>query len=236
MKEYKPIVLILQSFGIGDVIFCQNIARFFMFQGREILWPVNDSMYEGLRRAYPDINFCRKSKVDPYYFGIKEMITIDGYEICPIRWSDTVMEKQYKDVMWTKHAMYGLPWSNWKEHAMWKRDQKKEAELMNIVGADKAEPFTFVNCNFGGDGRRKADIAIPQGKVIEMRFIEGFSLFDWAAVMLAATEIHSVSTSLLYMFELLPITNPIHLYVRKPIEKDFSYVDYLFTKPYILHA
>jgi hypothetical protein len=61
-----------------------------------------------------------------------------------------------------------------------------------------------------------------------MRQIEGFSLFDWAKVLEGAKEIHTVSTSVLYILDLLE-TGPVHVYVRAPNEKDHSFYDYIFT-------
>ena len=68
-----------------------------------------------------------------------------------------------------------------------------------------------------------------------MSEVPRYSLFDWTLVISHAVEIHTVSTAILFMLEMLPLNQPINLYCRKPIEQNFSFVDYIFTKPYIIH-
>ena len=47
-----------------------------------------------------------------------------------------------------------------------------------------------------------------------MRELNGFTLIDWMAVMERATENHHVSTSTFFLFEVLKLKTPIHLYAR----------------------
>ena len=57
-------------------------------------------------------------------------------------------------------------------------------------------------------------------KIVNLAYIEGFTLLDWGKVIESASEIHTVSTSLIYMIEVLykkPMQN-IHIYQR-PIDK-----------------
>jgi hypothetical protein len=146
------------------------------------------------------------------------------------------MKLPYRDVMKAKYMMYDLPWQLWREHAMWVRNPSKEMGLINELGIDVNMPFNLVNKRFGSSGERSVNIEVSNSfQNIEMRELAGYSLFDWAGVMFLAEEIHTVSTSILYMLELLPIKKPIHLYVREGQETDFSFVDFIFTKPYILH-
>jgi hypothetical protein len=63
--------------------------------------------------------------------------------------------------------------------------------------------------------------------------MEGYSLFDWAAVMEQAVEIHTVSTSIIYLLELLHLRA--HIYIRRPDERSHSYYDYLLEQKHILH-
>ncbi len=226
-------VLISQPFGFGDVIWSKSISYEFTGQDRKVIWPVKKEWIEGLNRAYPDIEFVDRMGYEKY-LTIKEKCTVDRFEIIPIRWSDSYMKDEYKNVMRNKYDMMGMDWRTWRNHAMWKRDHEKENSLMELLGIKEGDKYTFVNKRYGGSGRRAVDIN-TEGSVIEMTEIDGYSLFDWTTVILAASEIHTVSTSLLFMIEILDINCPIHLYVRKPIEKDFSFVDYIFTKNYILH-
>lgn len=225
-----------QYFGLGDVIWAQSIAHHFINRGYTVLWPVEDKYFEGCRYAYPNISFFPQSFIQPEWFQIKDKRLVGDIQIVPIRWSDSYMQVQYKHVMAAKYMMYDLPWESWREHGMWVRNPKKEMQLIDELGIDANAPFNLVNKRFGSSGERSVNIQVSNSfKNIEMREVPGYSLFDWTAVMFLAEEIHTVSTSILYMLELLPIKKPIHLYVREGQETDFSFVDFIFTKPYILH-
>lgn len=230
----KPI-LILQAFGLGDCIWSQGIAHHFIQKGHHVIWPVKPQFVDGLQRAYPKIIWVSDEAVKSHYFDIKEMVEVDGMIIAPIRWSDSYMKVPYMYVMKSKYDMYGLDWKIWKNHALWRNDHEKQSELLNVLGIKYGEEFVLVNRTFGTDSQLKVDINVQNVRVVEMRNIPSFSLFDWFSVMNIAKEIHTVSTSIIYMLEMIPYAKPIHLYVRKPIEKDFSFVKFMFTKPYILH-
>lgn len=229
-------VLILQAFGLGDCIWAQGIAHHFLQQGYTVVWPVKDKYFEGLSVAYPKINWVPDSIVKPELFMIKEKKLVDDILISPIRWSDSFMKVPYKDVMRAKYDMYNLDWKSWKEKAKWKPHTEKQLELFTMLGLKNRQKFNLVNTRFGSRGEQQVPIEVSnKNKIIEMREIPGFSLFDWELVIRYATEIHTVSTSILYMLEVMELSQPIHLYVRKPQEQDFSFVEYIFTKPYILH-
>lgn len=229
-------VLILQAFGLGDCIFAQGIAHHFLKKGYPVVWPVRDKYFVGLTRAYPKINWVPDSLCRPELFDVKEKIDLGGgIRVAPIRWSDTYMKVPYAKVMRAKYDMYELDWREWKDAAGWKRDMEKENELFNYLGLGDRKKYNLVNGRYGNHGVKELEIHPKNGHaVIEMKEIDGYSLFDWGLVLQNADEIHTVSTSLLYILEVMNLRQPLHLY-RRPNEKDFSFVEYLFTKPYILH-
>lgn len=231
------VALILQAFGLGDQIFAQAIAHHFLSQGYHVIWPVKPNYVEALQRAYPKVCFISDEAVKREYFDIKEKIEIDGMLIVPIRWSDSYMKKPYKEVMRAKFDMYDLDWKEWKEYAMWRRDSDKELQLFKHLGLHPERKFNLINKKFAANGQKEMEINVMNGHPnIEMIEIPGYSLFDWARVIQSAITIHTVSTSILYMLELLDLSaKEVHLYPRKPIENDFSFVEYLFTKDYKLH-
>lgn len=221
----------------GDIIFAQGIAHHFLNQGSTVVWPVRDAYFDGINRAYPKINWVPDSLCRPELFDIKEKIDIGGIEVAPIRWSDTYMKVPYREVMKAKYAMYDLPWGSWRMHGAWRRNFEKELELFHSIGLSQGESYNLVNTQFGSSIEQNISIPLPDNgnKNVEMKIVSGYSIFDWTKVIMEATEIHSVSTSLLYMLEVMSLTQPIHLYVRRPNETDFSFVEFLFTKNYILH-
>lgn len=231
----NKLLIIQQYFGLGDIIWGQTIANDFIKGGYKVVWPVMPQLAEGLNRAYPNVLFIDYTllKVD---YENKNFYEIDGVHYLPMRYSESLMSKPYKYHMESKYSFLGKDWRTWKEGAVFERSRAKEQALLEELGIKPGDKFNLVSTIFGSKAEHKIDISVSNGfRNIEMVSIEGYSLFDWAGVMERAAEIHAVSSATLYLFEILDIKSPIHLYVRKPIEQDFSYVDFLFSKPYILH-
>lgn len=213
--------VILQPFGLGDIIFCQTIAH----KLGDVIWPVLPQFYEQVKRAYPAINF---TTISPVPLDIRSFKSVNGYDVIPIRFSDTIQRVPYRLVMRAKYDMLGMDYRSWKDFAGFERDLEKEKELARIVGADGNHKV--VNRTFTRDNRA-LDISV--GDAIEMRPIEGFSLFDWSSVLETATEIDTVSTSVLFTLSLLQLRCKPRVYVRKPLEKNHQNYDYIFGNSFI---
>ncbi len=130
---------------------------------------------------------------------------------------------------------YGLDWQIWKEQAMWVRNVTKESSrLSRWMGQD----FSFHNTMFGSDCKMFVSMPYIGHNDMWLQVIDGYSLFDWSSCLENANHIHTVSTSIIYLLEMLDLTaKEVHLYPRKPIETDFKNIDYLLQKhKYILHA
>ncbi|MBS1772043.1 MAG: hypothetical protein JST82_04235 [Bacteroidetes bacterium] len=234
IKQYKA-VYPLQYFGIGDIIFTQTLVRA-IAGTKPICWGVLPQFVDGLKRAYQNIEWLDYRCTGVNYETQTDCI-VDDKRLLPIRWADSILNLPYEKCMSAKYILYNVDWRLWKESAQWKRDQEREDVLFqNIVG--KNTKYNLINNTFGSDNQFMINIcpdnALPN---VEMKAMPGFSIFDWAKVIEQATEIHTVSTSIVYMLELLPIYVPIHLYPRKPIENDLRNVDYLLkTHKYHLHS
>lgn len=231
----NKLLIIQQYFGAGDCIWGQAIANDFIKEGYKVLWPIMPSFVEGFNRAYPNVTFIDYNLVKVNYEN-KEFKEIDGILMLPMRYSEHLMGKPYKFHMESKYSFLDKDWRTWKRGATYKRDQNKESDLMKILGIGPG-PYNLISTTFGSGGQHKIEISVNNDyKNIEMRNIEGYSIFDWSGVIENAETIHAVSSASLYLFELLDtIAKEIHLYCRKPIEHDFKFVEFLFSKPYILH-
>lgn len=219
-----------QFFGIGDVIFEQTVVRK-LAGDNEIVWPVEPQFLDGLTRAYPDIKFVDKNTF-PLNYDRRDEYESHDMRILPLRWADVILKVPYTECMKAKYMLYDMDWQNWRVHAMWKRDGQKEYDLRILL---KLPPkYNLINRTFGSQSQLKAATKVDNGLPnIDMRTIEGFSLFDWAYVMENATEIHTVSTSIIYLLEMLNLkAECVNLYPRKPIEHDFKNVDYILQKHY----
>lgn len=216
----------LQSFGLGDVIFAQTLAKAF---GDPVLWGVEPPFVQGLQGGYPDVTFVPNYALNINY-NQQHHSEKDGLRIIPIRWADTILKVPYSQCMRAKYDMYGLDYNIWKQDATFEMKDKGLKQLLNIN-----EPYNIINEMFQSDFKGNKPIQVNNGaRNIYIKYLDGISLFDWAYLLKDAVEIHAVSSSILYILELLPLTNPLHLYPR-PTDPNYAQVDYLFTKNYILH-
>lgn len=202
------------------------------------MWPVKKEFCDGLNRAYPTISFIPEEHFDPSILMIMDKNAIvNGHRIAPIRWSDAILGRPSKEWMRTKYDLYNMDYKEWKRDAMFVRDKEKEKDLFRMFGIKEGEPFILTNpmfrSNFTGHIPMVTGNDLP---VVEMRIIEGYSLFDYAGLIEKATQIHVVNSAIFYLLEVLDLSaDEVHLYSRHPDEIGFPYTDYLQTKPYILH-
>lgn len=224
-----------QQWGIGDIIFEQTIMQEFVKDGFKVLWPVEAQFVTGLNIAYPSVTFVDKAlmKID---YNRRDKYKIGEATVLPLRHADSICGVPYHDCMKSKYMLFDMDWQDWRKEAMWQRNVMKEVSLFDTLGIAEGEPYNLINRNFTTALGKQVQIKVDNGyRNIEMSAIKSYSLFDWTAVIMGAKEVHTVSTSLLYMLEILDLKQPLHLYVRKPDEQDFRNVEYLFTKPYNLH-
>lgn len=227
--------VILQPFGIGDSIFCQTIARKFIDAGYDIIWPVLPQFLEGLQYAYPEIGWRNSEDCNHVDFDCKIQKVKNGLLHIPLRWSMEITGCQYKDVMGAKYGMYGYDYQDWKKYAPYNRNLSKEAELMVLYGIVPGEQYNLINNNFQSDFGGVRTIKTNNGlQDVMMENVPGYSLFDYSSMIEQAAEVHVISSSIFYLLELLNLKQPLHLYSRDN-GASFSHIDYLFTKPYILH-
>ena len=233
----SEIIMPMQFFGLGDIIWEQTIIRNLMKKNDRVLWPVEPQFVEGLNRAYPDFMFIDYNSIkidwtkniEHYAFGMK---------VLPIRWADTICRVPYNSCMKSKYMLYGMDWKNWKEKAMWHRDTEKENELIKKLEVDVSSNYNFINKYFRSDNTGVAAVNVNNGyRNIEMEILPDFSLFDWAPIIENATEIHTVSTSIIYILELLKLkAQKVDIYCRKPDERNLNNVEYILTSHnYVQH-
>ena len=229
-------VVPIQYFGLGDVIFEQTAVRRIAGEDK-IIWPVESQYIEGLSRAYPDIIFLDKDFMTIDY-NRKDDYIIGGIRVIPFRWADQILGLPYTECMSSKYTLVGQDWKTWKEKAMWARYTARENSLYEYLGLHGVQEYTLINRFWGSNSQFCAAIPPQQGFVVEMGSIRGYSLFDWQKVIQNATHIHTASTSILYILEMLELkAKEVHLYSRKPIEPHFDNVSYLFERhKYVLHV
>jgi len=141
-----------------------------------------------------------------------------------------------QEAMTTKYTMYGESFEIWRG-LTYKRNYEKENRLKSITGAIGEYELHFENYGSIPDGPSKKPIQTNGTKIIKVERIDGFNLLDWSGIIENAKAIHAVSSSCIYLFEILNlVAKEIHLYSRKLGKRDFDYVTRLLTKNYIFHT
>lgn len=226
-------ILPLQHFGLGDVIFTQTLVRN-IANGNPIVWGTLPHFVDGLNCAYPDIKFVdwRTLGID---YDCKQHKEIDHHTLgkctlLPIRWADSIMKVPYTQCMRSKYDMYGLDWQTWRDEAMWVKNKWNSRQLLMMKGY----PKTLINDTYGSDSKMKVKIEVDGCK---METKTGYSLFDWQEVIQNATHIHTVSTSIIYLLEMLDLkAKEINLYNRPIKGQGFDNIDYILKRhKYIFH-
>jgi hypothetical protein len=237
MNKPQQIIFPLQAFGLGDILFCQHIARQWLKTGAKIIWGV-DSYYVNIGKHFPDIIFIDKKHLAIDY-NIKHIASVGNIQIIPLRWANEILELPYKDCMKAKYMLMGLDWQDWNKFS-WLPDKEAESKLYyEVLQLKENEQYNFISHLFRGDQSGMSAISVDNGlRNVYLTPMSEFTLIDWSMVIMRATNIHAVGSAINYLMEMLPLNaKEVHLYPRKPEEKDFRNYDYILRQhKYIFHV
>ena len=233
LKIGKNRVCILnQPAGLGDILFIIPIARMLIAEGSNVIIPTD---FGGLQKHFPDIVFLEKKTLNIDY-DEKQIVERCNSTVFPMRFADSLIKADYRNCMAAKYRLFDLPLSLWRT-VTWKRDMVLENDLYyNTLGLKDNSKYTLVNTKFTASDKHEITIdkkdKLP---IVNMKVLSKYTLLDWGKVIENATNIHTVSTSLLYVLEIMDLTaEEVHIYKREPLELDHKYYDYLITKNFRL--
>lgn len=212
----KP-VIIKQTRGLGDILFCQKIAYHYIEQNRPVLWPVHQT-YEYIAEYFTAPTFIYEGTDFPF----KAHYLSCGYgqifdiEECTIVCLDGASAPD-AGVMRAKYKLVNLDYSDWVNYVQINRNFKREQELLERLGLTKNSEFVFVNRQYGSppdccstNNYFKIESTLP---TIELQYFEGVRAFDWMGVFELAKEIYTVDTSFSYILAAMKLEN-VRLYPR----------------------
>lgn len=221
-------VIINQPFGVGDILFISPLVANLDIE--HAVWPIVDHYYWIKDYIKIDnLNFVKLSEFD--------ISNYKDYVEVPLQQAHALVP-QAEDCMEAKYMLLGADLELWRSLSF-NRNTEKENQLKQYLNIEPNDKFIFVNNNFAGpEYNYKVDIH-PQTnlKIVYQNYINSFTLLDWCGVLEQASEIHTVSTALFFVIEALKLENTsLHLYPRKPLDKDLSPIKTLIkNKKWICH-
>ena len=242
--------MIYQPCGLGDILFLQKIAHYMKELKYDVYWPVI-SEFDWLNEYIPYFNFISWEDNDNKLNGppLPESVSFPRKEdYLPNK--RTEMSKEffffqgfgnYSPIMAGKYDHIGMDWTDWRDYILFNRNIEKENELFyNILGLSDNEEYVFVNRNYRTRPNKMIypNISIDpddyNSKVIELKIIDGFSIFDWCKVLENAKIINMIETSMNYLLESPQLFDTIKekQLILHSSHNNFSEVRYLFNLPW----
>jgi len=247
----KKVCIIKQPAGLGDLMYCHKIAAVHKNRGYKIIWPVAPSIMQANGKI-DGIEFYDVTKDFPH----KQEYTDGGihpYEKRNIKYIPTYLStKAVKSrlIMRSKYMIAKMDGHDWQNYLTLNRDMKKEEELFTTLGLKLGDKYVFINRNykpwqgsakvFRKKGYWPADKDMvgqfkvdSKAKKIEMRRVEGFSVFDWALVIERCTEIWTMDTCTTLMMEVLDTSNikKMMMFCR---HKRIKQISYMYRKKWVI--
>lgn len=182
----KTNYLIRQPAGLGDVLFCQKIAKTLIKDGHTVNWPL-----------LPQLDY------------VKEYIDVPGLNfseaLCERELDLQTADRRFPGcVIRAKYSLAGIDWRDWADFLTFKRNSEKENELFQKLGCEGKE-YAFLNRNYGTPphfAKKSFDFSTER-PIVESSFLEGYTPFDWCKVLENASEIYTVDTSFMILMEKL---------------------------------
>lgn len=220
-------VIIDQPFGIGDILFLSPLIK--QLDVEEAVWPVVDHYY--WINDYLSINnlsFIKQSEFQKERY--QDFITV------PFQHAHSIVGNRAQDCMEAKYLLLDADLELWKTLSFI-RNFNKEQKLIELLDLDIKSSYVFINNHFASkEFNYKTSIALDSDlKVVYMEYVSGFTLLDWCGVIEHASEIHTVSTALFFVLKAIKPKVPMHLYPRKPLDKDLTPIKTLIDKSWICH-
>ena len=253
MKE----ILIKQPMGLGDILFCQKLAtKLIQLYKSDIIWPViPEYLYVN---SYLNTNFNIESSESTENFQINyidctsyiyKKLYKPLFDATPkgsIHWNSDFPQCISLDgcnfsnmgVMQSKYHLTHFNYHNWSDYLKRNliRNYDRELKLFNeVVGMNVDEEYIVINKNIGSPGHESTwNYNYPTNKkVVELRKLGDYTVFDWCMVLQNASEFHLMETCFCYLIEILDTKEQDYiLYHRSPSDSNnFKEFSDIYKKP-----
>ena len=207
-----------------------------MSQQYQVIWPLRSDI-SWIRHYIRDIYF---PTIDDQFPGKEFYDQGMGYKIQDdsafISLATADMTNNDGKIMSSKYSMLDLDHSDWQDYFLFERDLDKEDDLYyNVLGLNDESEFAFINNLYNTDIRDSGYLSKDQFELptVELRIIDGFTLFDWCKVIEKAKKIYTINTAINYLIDVLDITCDEYV-IYAHDENNKKEIDYLFNKPHTM--
>jgi hypothetical protein len=211
----KPCV-IKQPAGIGDVFFLQKIAHLYREKDCKIIWALRDDIY-WISEYISDIEWYKLSEDFPgkNLFNYSGFTENDEFVYIDTSTADVVFNADPTRIMSSKFGLVGLDHTDWANYFKFNRNREREDSLYyDVLNLKDDSEYVYVNDWTNTDARRTTSLSSREYAypVVENRFIDGYTLFDWTKVFENAKEIHSAPTALSFIVDTLDSDAKVYYY------------------------
>lgn len=203
-------IKIIQPAGFGDIFFTVKIGKRLIELGHTVYWPTIEEYSYAKDYMVGDINWCEPPNDDFVILDLGQASHLMMYDD-PNDVFEKVMDAKYEYA----NMLYEIgDSSDWQDYLQIKRNYEKEEELCEIVLKDIPTEFVIANRFFATEVIPLDIIIESDLPMVDIRKIDGFTLFDWCGVFEKATEIRIPDSSFPYLVEILDTTDNLYLYNR----------------------
>lgn len=231
-NNMNKVCLINQPAGIGDVFFVQKIVDKFLSDGHNVVYPLEPQLMfikdyikkENLLFYSLNENFPFKE-----HFNNISIVNGENFIYLPLKYADRFYNGS---CMEAKYKMVGIDFKGWQQHFKFERNIKKENELYyNILNLSDDSNYTLLSNTWGTQPNfaTKEIYYEPSDNIINLRFIDGYTIFDWCKVIENANQISIVDTSLNYIIDTLKLKSEKLFLNSRFTPPNFSHIINLFN-------
>ena len=226
--------LINQGAGLGDIIFCQKIAvKIKEKYNIPVVWPVIPEYLHIKDYITNDINFV---DYNSNFEGKEFMQNQESFDNDNVLYLALNCSSHFTHglIMESKYAIVGLSHEDWVDYFNFKRNKDKEDYLFyNILNLKDNEEFILVNRHYSSPPNTLfQELNFPLNvRSVEMKILEGFSVFDWCKVIEKASGIYTTDTCIILFLEKLNLkASVVEIMSRRP--GYWGEIDYIIKKPF----
>ena len=224
VPEVKQIKII-QPGRIGDIIICLPIAKHYHDQGYEVYWPVCSEFFT----MFDYVDYVRPHDLGPFNGNSRTLcdLAAKAKTILPkaqtldlaVGFLNNALDKEWKESGMTfdewKYKKSGVPFEK-KYDLQINRNTGKEEKLLKQL--TNGNPY-IVTHSKGGQGYKHN---FNKPGAIEVKHIEGYTLFDWLKILEEASEVYCIDSSVANLINQLGICKDRRFY--KPVSGDKMHV------------